>query len=474
MDPFRPSPEPPLIAWDRRGGPPMVFNNSCDRVKNWLLNQDASTDPDNRVVALTRDELLRLKGASADIYQVIMPEYHVPPPSHGVSVTGDAVEAGEGCQNVFQDEAQGGGQDGVQDEVHDEVGDGAQESTQGADQDTVQEVASTNAEETKAEEEETIIELRRVLLAARNPQGDFGFESGREARFKHYMAKDMAAKKRKEAAAKELAAKQEQASNSTAETPAQPEQNSSARTDNSASKQGDDEYAREHELKDLRHVPKPYYGFYIAAPVSGQSIVEVHDNYSDYYQLPLVDPRAGSRLILGIQLGHHRQETTFSEEYNPEDYIPDDEIPDDEIPNYVHPPRSQVPAQAIILHLLFKGYAIDDIANELSLLDTDFLYKNESRWWKRTRVPELWQLNEPIIDDVVRVARAGRQWWEADRDRQDRPMPPAMRIIQRRMRVRNVIRLARKSVENYFWWRLTGERIHCDIPCGHVIREVDC
>ena len=538
--------------WDWRDPDqePMAFGADAHSITNWLLNQQHPSDPKSGVVALTAPELRRLKGRSADRYQVVKPAYQVPPPSVASSVDGDedeyenederTQEVGDKIEDLdgIQDEA-GSVQDGipygtglVQDEIPDEtqsVGDEVQDQVQEDAPEPDQEGA---IDEPLTEEEDNFIALREVLLATHDPADPFEsgrflshnlhFHRTREAVAERKKAANAAAKARAEPNQPAQATEDVTARN---EAPAlehdheegaqeQVEQDVTARTDLSALergneeahrkqaehdataaleradeeasrmqaehdaiaalKKGDAECARKHEVKDLRHVQERYSGFYIAAPTMAESMLEVHQNYSDYYELPLVDPSGGSKIILGRGLEHQRRDTLFSEEYNPSDYTPFDEIPDDDKPRLIHPPRSQAPAQAIILHLLFKGNTVDDVATELSLLDNDFLFKSESRWWKRTRVPELWQLNEPSVEEVLVVARGyKKQWWEADVDANGQPMPNAMRMLQSRLHVKNIKRLARQAVENYLWWRFMGQRIHCDIPSGHVIREYD-
>lgn len=210
----------------------------------------------------------------------------------------------------------------------------------------------------------------------------------------------------------------------------------------------DEQYDRDHQIRDLRDIVPPYTGFYVISPNVNESMLEVGDNYSDYYGMPLIDPRPKSRFRIVID------DDDESEEF------------DRDIVYNLHTPKSQPAAQAIMQYLIFKGLPIDEVATALSRLDADFLYTSPSRWWKRHRFPELWELNDEVVAIALDVCKAEEQWWEGNLDRLGRPIPPALRILQSRVRARQVINLARKSIESYLWWRLRGRLVNLEIPRG--------
>lgn len=147
----------------------------------------------------------------------------------------------------------------------------------------------------------------------------------------------------------------------------------------------------------------------------------------------------------------------------------------DQTQNILNRPRSQLPGQAIILHLLYSGHRLNNVAKLLGPLEKKFLYESESRWWKGYRVPQHTQLTETILEKVVEIARAEREWWEEVHDRdgllEGKEMPKDQGVAHRRMRERMLKRFAKKSVENYLWWRLRGETIHRDVKSGPMMRQ---
>jgi hypothetical protein len=235
---------------------------------------------------------------------------------------------------------------------------------------------------------------------------------------------------------------------STAANPAQPQVQTTISAAASL-RLADDQYDRNHQIKDLRDILPPYTGFYMAAPNTDESMLEVGDNYSDYYGLPLIDPKPNNR--------HQVVKDNASVDE-------DSESGDEGTPINLHAPRSQPASQAILQYLVFKGLPIDNVAATLSALDAEFLYKSPSRWWKKNRFPELWELNDAVVAVALDICKADKQWWEEDLDSLGRPIPPALRLLQSRVRLRQVKTLARKSIESYLWWRLRGQAIHLDLP----------
>jgi hypothetical protein len=173
---------------------------------------------------------------------------------------------------------------------------------------------------------------------------------------------------------------------------------------------------------------------------------------SDYYRVPL----------FGVQDSSKR-------DVNPREYIP---IPWSTIKLEDHPPidslavpRHQTPAGALIIYLYSRGMDVRSIGEKLGGLDKDFLYKNESRWWKGIRIPEHLDFDEKIVEKVMEIAKGEPEEWELEGEGRER-LPPAYREIKTRIRARETRRYAAKVVENYWFWRFRRYTLHLDIPRG--------
>lgn len=613
MDPFQPaSPPPPEPAtpeffWDRRNLNQMEADNAYAQVQNWLHNQDMSGNPDNRLVALTNDELMRLKGQSADQFQVVRPDYLVPPPSLASSESGDEDEEGnedgqdgaskagpkagqEGKKRDDHDDDPGAGQaggsgaghgnrrghgqggrhvagyesgyesgrDGGQqagnqtghdagdESAHEAGGEHNQESDQydgkikmqefthggaqaealesgydeilvkvkGAGHDEIQEqvekeseseaegrTLASNGDEAHAVDEKNLVTLHRDIIATHCPLASFAVSNLRARNSKDTMAAEeqkvgsgLIGESRGQCGDSstqggESSIQGGESSIHVGESPVQTEASPahaegqvtpratplpSPRSDISPFRPGGKGFAARQENRDLRRVPKFYSGFYISAPFMFQSMLDINDNKSDGYRMPLIDPRAGSKVIArGFNLERKRKDSILSEAYTSLDLPPQEEFSDDEDENKLYPPRSQAPGQAVLLHLLFQGAHIDALTEELGLLDEYFLHKMENRWFKHIRIPELWQLHEVNVGEILYVAKSDKKWWEGELDPDGNEISDCIPLVQARLRVRNAKILARQTVENYFWWRLMGQRVHPEIPGGHIVYDYD-
>jgi hypothetical protein len=307
--------------------------------------------------------------------------------------------------------------------------------------DECEEAAQNSEGDTMAEDDDSMERLRRLILAAHTTDGDV-------AKIDEIM--------------KDITPKAKDTTCSTSMNPTQSDRDIIKEADSSKMSLPNEDDVHP---KDLRIVREPYSGFYIVSPSPIESMLSVNDNYSDYYNIPLIDPKAGAKAFVDDEVIECKSPSSlFSSSFF---------IPDEDVANRLHTPRSQVPAQAIIQYLTFKGVPLQTIAKKLSVLDADFLYKSESRWWKKTRIPELWQLNDNIINHVLDVCKSDKLWWEEELDGFGRKIPTALQILQSRVRVTEVKRLAQKSIENYLWWRLRGETVHCDLPKGPLLRQGD-
>ena len=142
----------------------------------------------------------------------------------------------------------------------------------------------------------------------------------------------------------------------------------------------------------------------------------------------------------------------------------------DHTKNVLQRPRSQLVGQALIQYLLFKGHPIQKVAEMLGPLEEKFLYKSESRWWKGYRIPQHTQLNDKIVEKILVIAKADKEWWEEARDFQGKRVPKEQVLIQRRLRERKVSRFAKMTVENYLWWRLMGQQPYRNVKSGAMMR----
>jgi hypothetical protein len=232
-------------------------------------------------------------------------------------------------------------------------------------------------------------------------------------------------------------------------------------------KPSDEEFATKYQSKDLRTIIVPYSGFYIMAPDGVQTVLDVDTNISDYYQLPLIDPMIDEDEFDVVSM---RPRTSPFSPLN-YDSSDDSEADYDSEENILQRPRSQPPSQAIIHYLTYKGQPLSSITSLLAPLDADFLYTQTSRWFRTIRIPEVHELNDAMMAEVLAVCKAEKQWWEEEVDQQGKVIPQALRIMQGKMRERQVGQLAKVSVENYFWWRLRGEMVHGTVPRGPLLRE---
>jgi hypothetical protein len=232
-------------------------------------------------------------------------------------------------------------------------------------------------------------------------------------------------------------------------------------------KPSDEEFATKYQSKDLRTIIAPYTGFYIMAPDGLQTVLDMDNNISEYYQLPLIDPMIDED---EFDVGSMGPRTS---PFSPSNYDSSDDShsDSDSEENILQPPRSQPPSQAIIQYLTYKGQPLSSITSLLAPLDTCFLYHQTSRWFRTIRIPEHHELNDAMIAAVLEECKAEKQWWEEEVDKQGNVIPQELRILQGRMRERKVGHLARMSLENYFWWRLRGEMPHGMLPHGPLLRE---
>jgi hypothetical protein len=201
--------------------------------------------------------------------------------------------------------------------------------------------------------------------------------------------------------------------------------------------------------KDLRKILGPYPGFYIVGGITQPGSFDITNNHSDYYGMPLVEPE--------LKWG--------SNQIKDQDELPTDDSMSDtstavsttSLYDYCElqqvafkAPRSQAPGQALIIYLLFRGTPINEICKKLGTLNVQFLHKCESRWWKLDRVPEHSQLNDNIVEKVLKIAKAAPRVWEEEVDKEGKPLPQAMRDFYIRMHDQETTALAKKCVENYF------------------------
>jgi hypothetical protein len=555
----------------RESAPPVVVPQT-ENVSEWVMDQPTPLQGDG-IVALTEENLSRLRQEVGGDYQVVKPECDVPENSRASSVAGDVGKDKDGDDDEGQNEAKNENSN-EHDEVHDKIkkdddddyqdgGQGGHGATQGGaagdklSTDNAQNEARDGANETTQDniadksagnetiEDELTLLVRILLLAHKRdpvtdtvPPTDFLglMEAARKARLAEKFGPRLQAKRLRparlvqptqtihtekhdegaftrtktsvpEQKVEKGAGEQVEGSSATStgnshlhqtdnnevslsvsqqRIPASKEASTIKLPDASRQqdeeavraivdelKRGDEQCAKEHEIKDLSAVGPAFSGFYIAAPNPGQPMVQVEGNTSSWYNIPIIDPLVDSTVVLGREYEHRRCDTPSPEDYDSDGCIPLDMIPDDDLPVVINPPRAQAPAQALILHLLFKGHDIDHIAEALSRLDDEFLFKSESRYWKRVRVPQLWELNTPAVLEVLAVAQSEELWWEKTTDALGKEIPMSLQLMQSRLRANKVKQLARKSVENYLWWRFKGERIHEDIPKGHIIREFD-
>jgi hypothetical protein len=227
--------------------------------------------------------------------------------------------------------------------------------------------------------------------------------------------------------------------------------------------------------KDLRKLLGPYTGFHITPGTTNPDLFFEHNNCSSWYNEPFIIPArdAHSELISFVSMIDQEYERAAATENG---YAQGSDIDSDASSNYdqtkniLQRPRSQLAGQALIQYLLFKGIPIHEVAEMLGSLDETFLYKSESRWWNGYRVPQHTQLNDKIVEKVLVIAKAGKEWWEEEYDFQGKRMPKEQVLIHRRMRERKAARFAKMTVENYLWWRLMGQQPHKDVKSGAMMR----
>lgn len=212
--------------------------------------------------------------------------------------------------------------------------------------------------------------------------------------------------------------------------------------------------------KYLINLPVPYSGFYIV-PGSFHTPFDVAENMSDYYKMPLIDWAPPE---WGTNVDDDGKEDEGEENYKQFVVMFDDDDEDKStpnsgtssndnfVPNVLQRPRSQVPSQAMLVYLLYKGIPCKKVFEMLAPLDDNFLYKHDSRWVGRTKIPEHSQFNDEVVKQVIAITKAEEQWWEKEFDDQGKRMPTAMRVVQGRMRAREVEKMAKKCLENYFWY----------------------
>lgn len=248
----------------------------------------------------------------------------------------------------------------------------------------------------------------------------------------------------------------------------------------------DEDPKAEHKYlhKDLRNLLGPYTGFHIAPGTGCAKIFERTNNRSAYYGMPLIEKgRHHKRELVGFVNMIDQEFERFTAMENGE-YEIEDEGEDfdsnassdyDQTQNVLHRPRSQLAGQALIQYLLFSGHSIDNVAKLLAPLDKKFLYESESRWWRNCRVPQHTQLTDKIVEKVLEVAKADKEWWGEEKDKdglmKGKRMPKEQVLLQMRQREKGVKVLAKKSVENYLWWRLRGEQPHWDCKSGPMMRK---
>lgn len=557
----------------RESAPPAVVGK-IENVSEWVMDQPIPRQ-EHGVVALTEENLNRLREALGGDYQVVKPDCDVPENSYASSLAGNTAKDQDGDDNESEDESNGQNFNDHNAKVHNQPrknddddandGQGSFGATQGRAteiessaynaQNMISDVSKETTQDSIADKspsneniDDDITILIRILLLAHKrdpvtdivPPPDFLdlMEVARKARLAEKLDLRMQAKRIGPLKPTQLiqsfhtencgegtstrtktsvpdqntgkgASKQGTAGEATSakcnphshqndidkaslpftqnSIPTAEEISSSKPLDDAFIQQDeeavrviadeirrrDGQYAQENEIKDLRLVRPVFMGFYIAAPDLGQLMDQVQSNFSSWYSIPIIDPGVDSTIILGKEFEYNCYDTPLSEDYESDCCIPLDLIPDDDLPVLINPPRSQPPAQALILHLLFRGRDIDEIADVLSRLDDEFLYKTESRFWNRVRIPQLWQLNEPAVLEILAAAQSSELWWEKTTDILGKEIPSSLQIMQSRIRANKVKQLARKSVENYFWWRFMGQRVHSDIPTGHIIRESD-
>ena len=166
--------------------------------------------------------------------------------------------------------------------------------------------------------------------------------------------------------------------------------------------------------KDLRRLlGTSYTGFHIATESSNpEEFFESSNNRSSYYEEPLVEPGRDPNAELTSFINRVDKEFQRADAKANGDYDVEDERYDSDgstryeggTRNVFQPPRSQIPAQAIIIYLLFeKGLHMSKVAEMLGPLEEKFVYKHESRWWNGYRIPQHTQLNDKIVEKVLKV-----------------------------------------------------------------------
>jgi hypothetical protein len=212
--------------------------------------------------------------------------------------------------------------------------------------------------------------------------------------------------------------------------------------------------------KELQRLLGHHPGFFIVAGSYEVDFSDAPNNLSDFYRIPLIESQAswGSNLVK-IKDGEEDSvdNATLAAEIEQRvlPFMGDhstfispagdvDVVDPSRNPNIVQRPFSQVPAQAIIIYLLFRGMAVDEICKKLASLTDDFLYKATSRWCGDLRVPEHTQLNDNIVEKVLEIEEADGHGCEKD------DISTAMRMMQTEKYEAKVKVLAKKSLENYF------------------------
>lgn len=503
---------------------------SC-KVEEWLMDVEVSNDPED-LVALTPGELSRARAWLSDRFQVVKPKYQVPPPTPVASNTGkgdkydgesddegtDVLDTDEGSDPEYQVKVPSRARDGKQDGSQDDGQGAAQGANQGDGhgdaQDDTQKDASDDAQDDSNEHDydESVGEVKykedRVKRSSAARTATIVSEEENSIQERESSSLSGPVAEALVELGEDIAALSSTSSLGSVSDFSSRVGDNAAGVDLAGSDLGgvgldgiglgiglpgsdiaginlnnfefvppplaEEKYHGGHELLDLRQIQPDYSGYYIVCPIHYQSLTEARPNYSDYYFQLMIDPHdAGTKIVIGKDCQPGTPDTNASDDYNPNEFIVDDYTPDDDIPTKVFRPRAQAPAQAMMLYLLFKGYDVKDIADEMSILDVNFLYKTESRWLKTLRVPQLWDMTEAAIDRIVPLVLAEKQWWERKIAPNGRKITRAMRIAQYRCRVIHVKRLLRKSTENYFFWRFLAYRYHCDIPGGPVIQPQD-